>query len=196
MVQHKGIVIGYVRTSSAGQNPERQVAAIGQVDRLFQEAASAKTRQRPQLEEMLRYARAGDHLRVASMDRLARSVVDLNAIVQELTGKGVSVEFIHEGLTFTKGSEQPFAQFQLNIMASFAQLERAIIRERQAEGIAAAKKRGVYKGRAKALTEEQLVQARADIDKGVPKTVIARRYGIHRSTLHRRLGEAMSSGNG
>ena len=190
MVQHKGIVIGYVRTSSAGQNPERQLAAIGQVDRLFQEAVSAKTRQRPQLEEMLRYARAGDHLRVASMDRLARSVVDLNAIVQELTGKGVLVEFIHEGLTFNKGNEQPFAQFQLNIMASFAQLERAIIRERQAEGIAAAKKRGVYKGRAKALTEEQLAQAREDIDKGVPKTVIARRYGVHRSTLHRRLKEA------
>lgn len=189
MVQHVGPVIGYVRVSSAGQNLDRQLAAIGDVDQLFEEKVSAASRVRPALEEMLRFARKGDRVVVASMDRLARSVVDLNQIVQTLIDKGVTVEFLKENLTFAQDRAQPFAEFQLNIMAAFAQLERAITRERQAEGIAAAKKRGVYKGRARALTDQQLAQAKEQVDQGVPKAVIARRLGVHRTTLYRRLKE-------
>ncbi len=103
------------------------------------------------------------------MDRLARSVVDLNQTVQALVDKGVIVEFVKEGLTFTPEQSHPLADFQLNIMAAFAQLERPIIRERQAEGIAAAKKRGVYKGRARSLTDEQIAQTKEDIARAVPQ---------------------------
>lgn len=187
MVQHSGQVIGYARVSSAGQNLDRQLESLGRVDRLFEEKQSGASRDRPVLTELIRYAREGDKVVVASMDRLARSVLDLNTIVQELTVKGVAVTFVKERLSFTRGSTDAFAEFQLNVMAAFAQLERAITKERQAEGIAAAKKRGVYKGRAKALSAEQLAQARVDVSRGVPKTVIARKFGVHRSTLYRRL---------
>lgn len=193
MLRHWGQLIGYARVSSAGQNLDRQLEAIGPVDRLFEERQSGSSRVRPVLTELLRYSRTGDKIIVTSMDRLARSVVDLNTIVQELSEKGVAVEFIKERLSFTPGSRDAFAEFQLNMMASFAQLERAIIKERQAEGIAAAKKRGVYKGRKKALTAEQLAQARTDIDRGIPKTVVARRLGIHRTTLHRSLSDTRKS---
>lgn len=193
MVQHSGQVIGYARVSSAGQNLDRQLEALGQVDRLFEEKQSGVSRDRPRLTELIRYAREGDKVVVASMDRLARSVLDLNAIVQELTVKGVTVGFVKERLFFARGDIDPFAEFQLNVMASFAQLEQAITKERQAEGIAAAKKRGVYKGRAKALTTEQLDQASMDVSRGVPKTVIARKLGVHRSTLYRALQSAQYS---
>lgn len=190
MVQHNGQVIGYARVSSASQNLDRQLEAVGQVDRLFEEKESGASRDRPVLKELIRYARQDDKVVVASMDRLARSVLDLNTLIQDFIAKGVTVEFVKERLTFTQGRSDAFAEFQLNVMAAFAQLERAITRERQAEGIAAAKKRGVYKGRTKTLTAEQLTQAHEDINRGVPKTVIARKLGVHRSTLHRRLKEA------
>src|SRR5699024_11865727 len=114
----------------------------------FEEKQSGAIRDRPVLTELIRYAREGDKVVVASMDRLARSVLDLNTIVQELTVKGVTVTFVKERLSFTRGNSDAFAEFQLNVMAAFAQLERAITKERQAEGIAAAKRRGVYRGRA------------------------------------------------
>lgn len=192
MVQHQrnGQLIGYARVSSSSQNLDRQLEAIGQVDRVFEEKQSAASRDRPVLAELLRYARDGDKVVVASMDRLARSVLDLNTLVQALTGRGVTVEFIKERLSFAHGGGDAFTEFQLNVMASFAQLERAITKERQAEGIAAAKKRGAYKGRAKALTSQQLAQAREDVERGVPKTAIARKLGIHRTTLHRSLKQA------
>lgn len=103
----------------------------------------------------------------------------------ELTAKGVTVDFITERVTFSPGTTDPFAEFQLNIMASFAQLERAITRERQAEGIRAAKARGVYQGRARKLAPEQLASARELMSTGIPKAEVARRLNIDRSTLYR-----------
>lgn len=97
------------------------------------------------------------------------------------------VEFITERVTFRPGATDAFAEFQLNIMASFAQLERAIAKERQADGIRAAKERGVYQGRARKLTAEQLREARELIETGVPKAQVARRLDVDRSTLYRAL---------
>jgi len=158
------------------------------VHRLFEEKQSGTQRVgRTALAKMIAYAREGDTVAVSSMDRLARSVVDLNQIVGELVTKGVVVEFIHERVTFCPGTTDAFAEFQLNIMASFAQLERAIAKERQAEGIRAAQARGVYTGRPRKLTAENLATARQLIETGVPKAQVARRLGIDRSTLYRAL---------
>lgn len=188
MVQQVGQRIGYARVSSSDQNLARQLAALGEVNRLFEEKRSGALRAgRTALAGMIVYARDGDTVVVSSMDRLARSVVDLNQIVGELTTKGVAVEFINERVTFAPGSSDPFAEFQLNIMASFAQLERAITKERQAEGIRAAKVRGVYQGRARKLTADQLVMARDLVSAGVPKAEVARRLSVDRSTLYRTL---------
>ena len=91
---------------------------------------------------------------MASIDRLARSSVDLRSIIDQITDKGLSVHFIKKSLTFSKDSTDPRATLMLGILGSFAEFERAIIRERQAEGIALAKKAGKCKGRKRALTPE------------------------------------------
>lgn len=188
MTPRIGARIGYARVSSTDQNLARQLTTLGEVDRLFEEKQSGVARAgRTALADLIGYAREGDSVVVSSMDRLARSVVDLNQIVGELVIKGVVVEFLNERVTFKPGATDPFAEFQLNIMASFAQLERAITKERQAEGIRAAKERGVYQGRARKLTAEQLAQARELIETGVSKAQVARRFEVDRSTLYRAL---------
>ena len=88
------------------------------------------------------------------MDRLARNLNDLRKLVQQLTQRGICVEFVNEGLTFI-GDDSPMSQLLLSVMGAFAELERALIRERQRAGIALAKKRGVYRGRKRALKTEQ-----------------------------------------
>lgn len=195
MTQHKGQRIGYARVSSTDQNLARQLATLGELDRLFEEKQSGAQRTgRTALAELIAYARAGDTVVVSSMDRLARSVVDLNQIVAELIAKDVTVEFLTERTSFRAGTTDAFAEFQLNIMASFAQLERSISKERQAEGIKAAKARGVYKGRTPKLKPEQLAEAHDMIKAGVPKARIARNLGIDRSTLYRALAASDQAG--
>ena len=93
------------------------------------------------------------------------------------------MKFLKEGQTYSLNST-PIAKLMLGLLGSVAEFERAIIRERQAEGIARAKARGVYQGRAKALTDEQLAQAREWVGAGVPKAEVARRLGIGRTTLY------------
>lgn len=104
------------------------------------------------------------------------------------------MEFLTEKASFRRDTRDPFAEFQLNIMASFAQLERSISKERQAEGIKAAKARGVYKGRTPKLNPEQLAEARDLIKAGVPKARVARKLGIDRSTLYRALARTDEAG--
>ena len=183
--EHAGQVVAYVRVSTIEQNPARQHAAVGAVDEVFTDQVSGKSRgQRPALAALLRYVRAGDTVRVASMDRLARSAVDLAQIVAELTGRGVRVEFVVERLDFAPGDDDPFAMFQLHLLGAVAELERSLIRERQREGIAAAKARGVYTGRARRLTGDQITEARRRIADGVPKAHIAREMGCSRRVLY------------
>ena len=133
---------------------------------------------------MLRYVRRGDTVRVASMDRLTRSVIDLAQLVADLTAKGVRVEFVSERLTFSPDSEDPFATFQLHLLGAVAQLERSLIRERQREGIEIAKAKGVYQGRARKLTPEQVAKVQDLVAAGVPKAKVARDLGCSRRVLY------------
>lgn len=185
-----GQKIGYARVSSKDQNLDRQLVALKKekVFRVFTDTVSGSSPQRPGLDGALNYVRAGDQLIVVSMDRLARSLIDLHRLVDELTERGVSVKFLKEGQTYSLDSS-PVAKLMLGLLGSVAEFERAIIRERQAEGIAKAKARGVYKGRAKVLNEEQIMQAREWVSEGVPKTEVARRFGIGRTTLYKYLAD-------
>ncbi|WP_409482800.1 recombinase family protein [Arsenicicoccus dermatophilus] len=179
-----GQVVGYVRVSSAGQHLDRQIVSVGEVDRLFTETASgAHGSDRPQLRALLAYVRDGDTVRVASIDRLARSVVDLEALVDELTGRGVTVEFVDRHLVFEPGREDGHAVFQRQVIAAVAQLERTILKERQREGIEAAKARGVYKGRRPALTPDQVAQVRARHAAGETMVALAAAYGCSRRVV-------------
>nr|WP_106509707.1 recombinase family protein [Salmonella enterica] len=130
----QGHRIGYVRVSSFDQNPERQLEQT-QVSKVFTDKASGKDTQRPQLEALLSFVREGDTVVVHSMDRLARNLDDLRRLVQKLTQRGVRIEFLKEGLVFT-GEDSPMANLMLSVMGAFAEFERALIRERQREGIA------------------------------------------------------------
>ena len=185
-----GQKIGYARVSSKDQNLDRQLAALKKekVFRVFTDTVSGSSTQRPGLDGALNYVRAGDQLIVVSMDRLARSLIDLHRLVDELAERGVSVKFLKEGQTYSLDSS-PVAKLMLGLLGSVAEFERSIIRERQAEGIAKAKARGVYKGRAKVLNEEQVVQAREWVSEGVPKAEVARRFGIGRTTLYKYLNQ-------
>ncbi|MXS80832.1 MULTISPECIES: recombinase family protein [Nitrosomonas] len=177
--------IGYVRVSSFDQNPERQLEGI-QVDRVFTDKASGKDTQRPQLDMLLDFVREDDTVVVHSMDRLARNLDNLRKLVQDLTGRGIQVEFVKERLIFT-GEDSPMANLMLSVMGSFAEFERALIRERQREGITLAKQRGAYRGRKRSLNSEQVTELKRRVMAGEQKTLIARNFGISRETLYRYL---------
>ena len=177
--------IGYVRVSTEEQNAERQLDGLS-LDRVFTDRASGKDTGRPKLEEMLGYVRLGDTVVVHSMDRLARNLDDLRRIVQDLTGRGVRVEFVHEQLSFT-GEDTPMATLLLSVMGAFAEFERALIRERQREGIEIAKRNGVYRGRKRSLDPEQIVELRRRALSGAPRSQLARDFGVSRETVYQYL---------
>lgn len=178
----QGQRIGYVRVSSFDQNPERQLEGI-QIDKIFTDKASGKDTQRPQLDLLLSFIREGDTLVVHSMDRLARNLDDLRKLVQQLAKRGVRIEFSKESLIFT-GEDSPMANLMLSVMGAFAEFERALIRERQREGIVLAKQRGAYRGRKKALSTEQAAELRQRAESGEQKSRLARDFGISRETLY------------
>jgi DNA invertase Pin-like site-specific DNA recombinase len=121
------------------------------------------------------------------MDRLARNLDDLRRIVLTLTKRGVSVQFIKESLTFT-GEDNAMSVLLLSVMGAFAEFERALIRERQREGIAIAKREGIYKGRKPSLNAERADVLRQRAATGENKAALAREFGISRAALYVYLG--------
>jgi DNA invertase Pin-like site-specific DNA recombinase len=175
--------VGYVRVSSADQNSARQLDGV-QVDKTFAEKVSGKDTKRPQLQAMLEYVREGDLLIVHEMARLGRNLKDLKDIVTGLTDKGVHVEFVKEKMTFT-GDDSPMQKMMFHMMGAWAEFERDIIKERQREGIAIAKKEGVYKGRKPSLSAERAAELRKRVAAGkVNKADLAREFGISRAALY------------
>ena len=181
-----GQQIGYIRVSSFDQNPERQLEGV-QLDRTFTDKASGKDTKRPQLNAMLEFIREGDTVIVHSMDRLARNLDDLRRMVQDLTAKGISIQFVSENLVFSSDKANHTSNLMLSIMGAFAEFERAIIRERQREGIELAKKRGVYKGRKKSLSADQITHLKQRAASGEAKTKLAQELGISRETVYQYL---------
>lgn len=183
-METKGQKVGYIRVSSVDQNTARQLEGVEGLDRVFEDRISGKNTDRPQLQAMLAFVRAGDTVVVHSLDRLARNLTDLRCLVTELTSKGVKVVFAKETMTFT-GDDSPMATLMLSVMGAFAEFERALIKERQREGIAIAKARGdVYRGRKPALTAAQAADVRARAAAGEAKTAIAKAFGVSRETIY------------
>lgn len=178
--------IGYRRVSTCDQNLDRQ--DIGNVDKVFEEKLSgASAKDRPALQQMIEFAREGDEVLVWSIDRMARDLRDLQAIVQTLVDKGVTVCFLSERLIFSAAQDDPFAKLQLHLIGSFAEFERSIIRKRQAEGIAKAKQRGVYKGRPVSIDANKIRDLR---QQGLGATKIAEQLKISRVSVYRALKTA------
>lgn len=177
--------IGYVRVSTEAQRTERQLDGVP-LDRTFEDKVSGKSTERPQLAAMMAYARQGDMVIVHSMDRLARNLRDLLALVRQLTEKGVKVEFRKENLVFS-GEDSPMATLTLQMMGAFAEFERSLILERQREGIALAKARKAFKGRKESLTLEQKKEVRRKAGEGVSKAKLAKDYSVSRTTIYEAL---------
>lgn len=183
--RHGGKRVGYIRVSSVDQNEVRQLDGV-QLDKTFTDKCSGKDTDRPKLHAALEYVREGDVLVVHSMDRLARDMRDLQSLVKDLTDKGITVEFFSERLTFT-GNDDKYATLMLHILGGVAQFERAIIRERQREGIAKAKAAGVYTGRKPSLTPGNVTEIRRRIDAGEKIATLAREYKVSRQTVYQHL---------
>lgn len=173
--------IGYRRVSSIDQNLDRQ--DLGEVDKVFEEKLSGGNRERPTLKQMIEFARQGDVVVVYSIDRLARDLRDLQAIIEALNSKGVMISFLSERLSFAPDDADPLARLQLQMMGAFAEFERQIIRKRQAEGIAKAKAKGdVYKGRPRTINAAKVQELRAG---GMGASEIATHLKIGRASVYR-----------
>ena len=181
----KGHRIGYIRVSTFEQNVERQLEDIS-LDKVFTDKVSGKSKERPALNDLLEFVREGDVVIVHSMDRLARNLDDLRCLVKAFTAKKVKVQFIKENLTFT-GEDSPMSNLMLSVMGAFAEFERALLLERQREGIAMAKKRGAYKGRKKSLSKDQVNELRQRANIGEKKAKLARDFGVSRETVYKYL---------
>lgn len=181
--------IGYARVSTEDQNLARQLEELDKLNlkKVFTDKSSGKDTNREGFQQMMDYVREGDELYVLSMDRLARSTLDLLAVTQTLKDKGVGVHFLKENVHIVPhGKESAMSDLLLAMLGAVAQFERSLIRERQAQGIALAKKRGVYKGR-KPISEAVIKKSQEMIAQGVPKTKVAKKVGISRNTLYNRL---------
>ena len=129
------MIFNYIRVSTVEQNTDRQLLNVA-CDRVYEEKISGKDTNRPELLAMLSNIRAGDVVNVHSMDRLARNTRDLLNLVEEITSKGATIAFHKENLTFRGNEKQdPYQKMMMTMLGAVAELERAIILERQREGI-------------------------------------------------------------
>ena len=176
---------GYSRVSHFDQNPERQLEGLKQqqVVYIYSDVITGSIADRPELNKLLMILAPGDEVVVLSFDRLARNLMDLRNIVNKMIAVGAKVTSIKENLTFT-GEDSPMNTLLLSMMGAFAEFERAFIRERQREGIELAKARGAFKGGVRKLCQEDRDYLYDAIDRGVPKTEIAKRLKITRCTVY------------
>lgn len=183
--------IAYFRVSSVDQNTERQLADFT-FDKTFTDKCSGSDTKRPALNELIEYMREGDTVHVHSIDRLARSLQDLLNLVSSFNAKGVTLKFHKENMTFQAGGERdPRQELMLSIMGSVAQFEKAMINERQREGIAKAKAQGVYsKERSKKVDREEVL---ALLESGLSHEQIAKKLGCSTKTIQR-IKNAKSAG--
>jgi DNA invertase Pin-like site-specific DNA recombinase len=168
---------GYARVSSDDQNTDLQRAALKRagVTRVVEEKRSG-VRSRPALEALLDSLKPGDTVLVYKVDRLARSLVDLLRVLARIEAAGCSFRSLTEPLEVGT----PVGRLMLQLLGSFAEFERAMIRERCAAGTRAAKERGVVFGRPRSLDWDACVELRGE---GFNAAQIAARFGVHHTAV-------------
>jgi len=177
--------IGYIRVSTSDQNPDRQLSDIP-LEKKFIDYASASSMDRPNLQLMLEFIREDDIVFVHSMDRLARNVSDLRKIVNIVVQKGAVIHFSKEKLIFDSCAN-PISNLLLSVMGALAEFELSFIRERQKEGIAAAKAKGKFKGGKKKLNHDGVRYLKELMDSRESKLRIAQKLKISMPTLYKYL---------
>jgi DNA invertase Pin-like site-specific DNA recombinase len=175
--------VGYRRVSSKDQCIDRQLDGLA-LDKCFDDKVSGSTVNRPGWQACRDYLREGDTLVVHSIDRLARNMADLQAIVTDLTGNGIAVRFEKQALSFGAGGSDPTSKLLLHVLGAFAEFERELIRERQREGIDKAKASGKHCGRPPVFAPEQVQQIQKRRSQGETVTAIAKAFGVSRQTIY------------
>jgi len=181
--------VGYIRVSDAKQNTTRQEVLMEElgVEKIYIDKASGKNTARPQLKSMLDFVREGDTVIVESYSRLARSTRDLLDIIDTLKEKNVNFESKKEAIN----TDTPAGRLCLTLFAGLYQFERECSRERQAEGIREAKKRGAYKGRAR-IEVDQVHFTKVYTDwksKSITAKEAQKQLGLKARTFYRRVFE-------
>ena len=184
--------IGYARVSTHEQNLDLQRDELlhAGVVTVYEDQASGKTAERPELKNCLKALREGDTLTVWRLDRLGRNLQDLIRIVTDIEARGVTFKSLTESID-TKG---PAGKLVFHLFASLAQFERELIKERTLAGLAAARARGRHGGRPRRLNPSQCKAALAMVkDKAMPVSEISRHFGVSRSTLYNMVAESRKS---
>lgn len=174
--------IAYIRVSTTDQNTERQLDGV-EVDKTFTDKCSGGSTDRPALTDLLDYIREGDTVHVHSIDRLARNLQDLLSLVERFKTKGVTLKFHKESLTFEGSVTNAMQDLMLSMIGAVAQFEKAMINERQREGIEKAKARGVYSQERKKKVDRDEVKAL--LNEGLPMAQIAKKLGCSSKTIQR-----------
>jgi DNA invertase Pin-like site-specific DNA recombinase len=182
--------VGYIRVSSNSQNTDRQLDGIT-LDKTFTEKQSGKSASdRLELQNCIDYCREGDTLNVHSIDRLARNLADLQALVERINSKGVTVKFHKENLTFAADNgTNPMNKLMFQMLGAFAEFERSIIKERQREGIDKALDKGVKFGAKQKLDDWQIIELKEKRAKGASVDNLAKEYGLSRQTIYTMLAK-------
>lgn len=178
------MIFNYIRVSTVLQHTDRQLAGVS-CDREYCDKLSGKDTCRPQLQALLDNLRQKDTVQVHSMDRLARNVKDLLQLIDIIIKKGANIKFYKENLIFYADKKaDAFQQLMLTLLGAVSEFERAIILDRQKEGIAIAKAKGRYKGSQKKLTDTQVDEIRQMVTEHQNISSIARKYGVSRQTIY------------
>lgn len=177
--------IGYARVSSRGQSLDIQRDRLSGCDRIFQEKRTGTTDKRPELQVCLDYLRDGDTLVITKLDRLARSTLHLCQIVDKLQKKGVELQALDQNID----TSSPTGRLMLNMLSVIAQFETEIRAERQLEGIARAKERGVRFGAQKRLSGADVEEMKRKRGSGVLIKELMREYGISKVSVYRYLND-------
>ena len=181
--------VAYVRVSTIEQNEQRQVEGLTKynIDKWFTEKVSAKDTNRPQLKAMLDYVREGDTIYIHDFSRLARSTKDLLEIVEGLNAKGVHLVSNKESID----TSTPTGKLMLTMIGAIAEFERQNLLDRQAEGIAIAKREGKYKGRKAIEIEDKAFKEQYNryATREISKSELAKVLNVSRPTLDKMIKE-------
>ncbi len=173
--------VGYARVSSVDQNLDVQLETLKSFgcEKIYQEKVSGTSTQgRDELKECIEFVREGDELVITRIDRLARSVLDLQLIVKELSDKGVNLSATEQPISTKDATSKCF----LDMLGVFAELETNLRKERQSEGILRAKQKGVYKGRKSSIDADKIKELK---ESGLGASAIAKEMNIHRDSVYR-----------
>ena len=177
--------VGYARVSTIGQSLDVQLSKLNDFgcDEIFKDKHTGTTADRPKLKQCRKYVRKGDSLVITKLDRLARSTYHLTQIAEELKEKEVNLVVLDQNID----TSTPTGKLLFNMLASIAEFETEIRKERQMEGIAKAKEKGVRFGRKSKLQENEIKQLRQDRNSGVKITDLMSKYALSKASVYRLL---------